>query len=342
MREATLLVANQVTLIAADLVEPFNPQVPAAVTRLDFYGRELEIGVAAKDSAGRLAGLKVTGDLLRQTWDKIQPAVKAKGGEAEAKKFSGLMTKLGAAKSVEDYGKLVTPILDEVDNLEKVFTTKKEAEAVVTGQVQTEEWTTDFGVSKDELTHTGRNTYFILEPGNFVVLVDGDERLTVTVLNETKMVDGVETRIVEEKETKGGKLVEISRNYYAISKKTSSVFYFGEDVDWYKDGKVTGHDGSWLSGVKGAKFGLMMPGTPLLKSKCHQEIAAGAAMDRAEIVSLTQTVVTPAGTFAKCLKTEETSSLEPGTKEYKLYAPGIGLIGDTSMRLVEHGFVKKK
>ena len=37
-------------MIAADLIEPFNPQVPAAITRLDYYGRELEIGSAALDT----------------------------------------------------------------------------------------------------------------------------------------------------------------------------------------------------------------------------------------------------------------------------------------------------
>jgi hypothetical protein len=120
-RHATLLGANLVTLIAAELAEPLNPPIPAAVTMLDHYGRELEIWVAAKD----LAKLKAGGDGLRKTWDKIQPAVKAKGGEAEAKKFSGLMVQVAAAKSVDDYSKVVQPILDEVDNLEKVFTVKK-------------------------------------------------------------------------------------------------------------------------------------------------------------------------------------------------------------------------
>jgi hypothetical protein len=109
--------ANQVTLIAADLSEPFNPQVPAAVTRLDFYGRELEIGSAAKDKDQLKAA--VTG--LRKNWDKVRAAAKAKGGDAEVKRFDALMVRLEAAKSVEEHAKLATPILDEVDNLEKVF-----------------------------------------------------------------------------------------------------------------------------------------------------------------------------------------------------------------------------
>src|SRR4030095_6201749 len=100
-------------------------------------------------------------------------------------------------------------------------------------------------------------------------LEGGNEQLTITVLDETKKVDGVETRVVEERETKNGKLGEVSRNYFAISKRTNSVYYFGEDVDIYKDGKVVNHEGGWLAGVKDARFGLMMPGQATLKAKYY-------------------------------------------------------------------------
>jgi hypothetical protein len=143
------------------------------------------------------------------------------------------------------------------------------------------------------------------------------------VLDETKRVDGVETRVAEERGIKNGKLDEVSRNYFAISKRTNSVFYFGEDVDNYKNGKVVDHEGSWLAGVNGAKFGLMMPGTPLIKGRYYQEVARDVAMDRAEIVSTTQTVKTPAGTFDNCLQVEESTPLEPGKKAYKYYAASI-------------------
>jgi len=59
-------------------------------------------------------------------------------------------------------------------------------------------WTSVFPTEPDELVSTGRNPYFILEPGYTLVLEGGDGRLTITVLNETKKVDGVETRVVEE------------------------------------------------------------------------------------------------------------------------------------------------
>src|SRR3989442_7492885 len=165
--------------------------------------------------------------------------------------------------------------------------------------------------------------------------------LIITVLNETKIVDGVETRVVEERETKNGQLIEVARNYFAISRRTNDVFYFGEDVDMSKYGKVVTHDGSWLSGVNGAKCGLIMPGQPLVNASYYQEVAPGAAMDRATIISTTETVYTPAGEFTNCLKIRETTPLQVIT-EYKYYAPGIGMVRDGTLKLVKGGKVDLK
>ena len=201
-------------------------------------------------------------------------------------------------------------------------------------------FTDTFHVEEGDWSSTGANPFFILEPGYVLVLEgkeDGKEvRLTITVLDETKKVTGVETRVVEEREEEGGQVIEISRNYFAISKKTSSVYYFGEDVDIYKDGKVVNHESSWLAGEKEARFGLMMPGTPLLGARYFQEVAPKVAMDRAEIVDLSVTLETPAGKFENCLKMEETTPLEKG-KEYKIYARGIGLVQDDVLKLTRHG-----
>lgn len=205
------------------------------------------------------------------------------------------------------------------------------------GQAPDDRWTETFPVERAELSATGRNPWFVLEPGHQLVLEDGEDRLTITVLDETKLVDGVETRIVEEHETEDGEVTEISRNFFAISTRTNSVFYFGEEVDIYRNGKVVGHDGAWLSGADGARFGLMMPGEPLLGSRYYQEVAPGVAMDRAEVVSLTERVEVPAGVMTDCLRTEETTPLEPKEKSYKSYARGIGLVRDGAFKLVRHG-----
>ena len=184
----------------------------------------------------------------------------------------------------------------------------------------------------------GRNPFFILEPGYKLVLAGVEDgvvkRLVVTVRNQTRVIEGVETRLVEERETEDGELVEVSRNYFAICNRTNSVIYFGEKVDIYEDGVIVGHEGEWLAGVNGARPGIIMPGTVLLGARYFQEIAPGVALDRAEIVRLNATVQTPAGRFRGCLRTRETTPLEPEEVEFKSYAPGIGLIQDEVLRLV--------
>lgn len=200
-------------------------------------------------------------------------------------------------------------------------------------------FTDTFPDDRSDLGPTGANPYFILVPGDVLEFAGMDKdkpvHLFITVLEETRKVDGVETRVIEERESEGDALVEVSRNFYAISKKTNNVYYFGEEVDMYKDGKVSGHEGTWLAGEKGARYGLMMPGTPLLGGRHYQEIAPDVAMDRAEIVSMTETMETPAGKFERVLKVVETTPLEKG-KESKYYAPGVGLLKDGKAKLVKH------
>jgi hypothetical protein len=189
------------------------------------------------------------------------------------------------------------------------------------------------------LETTGRSRYFVLEPGFQIVLEGEGTKVQITVLNETKMVNGVNTRIVEEKEWKGGELHEIALNYFAICKQTKDVFYFGEEVDYYESGRVVRHDGSWLAGTGANRAGLVMAGTPRTGMRYYQEVAPGIAMDRAEIASVNETCQTPAGTFRDCLKIMEESPLEPGVVEYKYHAPDIGLVRDQDLVLTRYGFV---
>lgn len=205
-------------------------------------------------------------------------------------------------------------------------------------------WTHKFDVKKENLKDTGGNPYFILKPGYRLVLKgrEGNKEieLRITVLYETKMINDIKTRVVEEREFHNGKLKEISRNYFVIDEVTNSIFYFGEDVDIYENGKIVSHEGSWHSGEKGARFGLMMPGLPLLGARYYEEVAPDIAMDRAEIISVDEEIETPAGKFKDCLRIEETTPLEPYVKEYKIYAPGIGLVKDGNLKLVKHFYVR--
>ena len=201
------------------------------------------------------------------------------------------------------------------------------------------EFRDEFGLGECSFKSSGRNPYFILEPG-YQLILEGEEegtfvRLEITVLDETATIAGVNTRVVTEVEYVDNKLAEISRNHFALCEPGNSIFYFGEEVDIYQDGEIVGHEGSWKAGEDGARPGLMMPGSAQLQARYFQEIAPGVALDRAEILSLTEVVVTPAGVFVEALKTEETTPLEAEEKDFKFYAPGVGLIQDNSLKLVE-------
>lgn len=189
----------------------------------------------------------------------------------------------------------------------------------------------------------GENTYFILQPG-FRLVLEGIEdedtsRVVITVLDETRIVGGIETRVVEEYESVNSKIIEVSRNFFAYCKETGDIFYFGEEVDMYKNGKLSGHSGAWLAEGNN-RAGIIMPGKYVIGYKYYQEIAPGEAMDRAEIISTSETFKTPAGDFTNVLKTKETNPLKPKEKEYKRYAPGIGQIQDEHLLLVKYGYVK--
>jgi hypothetical protein len=84
----------------------------------------------------------------------------------------------------------------------------------------------------------------------------------------------------------------------------------------------------------------MMPAQPKVGQRFYQEVAPGVAMDRCEIVSTGETVTTPAGKFANCLKTAEDTPLEKNSRESKFYAPDVGLVAEEDFRLIQHGKAK--
>ena len=215
------------------------------------------------------------------------------------------------------------------------------AESNPTPQSSSEDegWQETFNLDERELSSTGESTYFVLQPGFQTELASANSTLVITVLDETREINGISTRVVEEREEINGELYEISRNFFAIDQSTGDVFYFGEEVDFYENGEVVRHSGEWLAYEGQNRPGLIMPGTPEVGMKYYQEIAPGAALDRAEVVSISQSFDVPAGDFSDCLVTRETTPLEPGVVETKTYAPGIGMIQDESLELVSYGYI---
>jgi hypothetical protein len=182
------------------------------------------------------------------------------------------------------------------------------------------------------------NGFFPLVVGDELVLEGEDDEGTfleviITVLDETELVAGVTTRIVEEAEFEDGEVVEISRNFYAQA-PDGTVCYFGEDVDDFEDGMIVGHEGEWRAGENENLPGIIMPGNPEVGQIFQQEAAPGIAEDQAEIIDLGETIEVPAGTFSDTLTTLDCNPMEGGAIDEKVYVDGIGLAIDEDAELV--------
>jgi hypothetical protein len=184
-------------------------------------------------------------------------------------------------------------------------------------------------IDTEHLASTGKAAYFNLEPGYRLRYQDGETTRTVTVRRKTKIIDGVETRVVEQREERGGQLIKVLSKYYALDEATDAVYCFGVHVDTYADGKLVNH-GGWQSGNGGATFNLAVPGTPQMGDKSVRR----NAQKLYEVVDIGEQVVTPAGTFTNCLRTQETNAAENQVDE-KIYAPGVGPVKDGSFTLVK-------
>jgi hypothetical protein len=57
---------------------------------------------------------------MQQTWDRLRPSIETHSAR-EAKKFDALVAQVESAKTPADYARVATPVLNEVDNLEKLF-----------------------------------------------------------------------------------------------------------------------------------------------------------------------------------------------------------------------------
>jgi hypothetical protein len=149
-------------------------------------------------------------------------------------------------------------------------------------------------------------------------------RVESRVLGRTEVVAGTRVAVVEVKDFEEGRLVEQTLDYYA-QRGDGSVWYLGERVDDYEDGKLVGHEGQWLAGRDGARPGLFMPAEPKLGDAFEQERAPGVAEDRSTVVAVDVEVTTDAGTFSGCIKTEDFAPLDDVT-EFKYYCRDIGLV----------------
>jgi hypothetical protein len=148
----------------------------------------------------------------------------------------------------------------------------------------------------------------------------------------TRVIDGVRTRLVEDRLYLDGVLEERTTDYYAQD-RCGNVWYFGEDTATLDvNGKVTGTDGSFHAGVDGAQPGVFMQAQPQLGRWFRQEWYAGEAADTFRAVDLSARASVPYGCFTSALRTEERTALEPKVLDNKYYVQGIGEVVEVAVK----------
>jgi hypothetical protein len=177
------------------------------------------------------------------------------------------------------------------------------------------------------------NPYWPMSPGSRWVYRETDasggrQKVVVEVTGETKMIaNGIEARVVRDTVTEDGEPVEITDDWYAQDSE-GNIWYLGEDTAEYRNGELTTRAGSFEAGVDGAEAGVAMPANPVPGIEYRQEYLAGEAEDEAAVITVgEERVEVPGGYYDEdVLLTRDLVPLEPRVQEFKLYAPGVGLV----------------
>ncbi len=186
---------------------------------------------------------------------------------------------------------------------------------------------------------TSSNPYNPIDVG-FQWTFEGEEddvpvRLLLTILDETREIDGITTRVFEEREWEDDELIEISWNYVAET-ADGTVCYFGEDVDDIENDMVFDHEGRWCAEDDPADMnhaGILMPADPKPGMTFLQEDAPGIALDGVDIAG-SGPVTVPFDRFTDNIRFKEFSLIE-GRGDWKIFANNFGLIVDGPLELTD-------
>jgi len=156
---------------------------------------------------------------------------------------------------------------------------------------------------------------------------NGVETTETEVTSGAKMIlRSIAATVVHDVVKLDGGLIEDTYDWYAQD-EDGNVWYLGEDTKEYDGhGNLLGTTGSWEAGVAGAEAGIQMLAHPEKGQSYRQEYLAGVAEDEARVTDLSGFATVPSGTYSGLLVTLEWTRLEPGARETKSYAPGVGLV----------------
>ncbi|HYM82414.1 MAG TPA: hypothetical protein VEY91_13510 [Candidatus Limnocylindria bacterium] len=149
-------------------------------------------------------------------------------------------------------------------------------------------------------------------------------RVEVTLMSETRVINwngqAVETLVSQYVAFIGGRIHEVALDWYAQG-DDGAVWYFGEDVFNYEDGRIADTDGTWLAGVDGPA-GMIMAGSPQVGDVWRPENICESVFEQVTVQSIGVTVNGPRGPVSGAVVTLELHL--DGLQESKTFAPGYG------------------
>jgi hypothetical protein len=172
------------------------------------------------------------------------------------------------------------------------------------------------------------NEHYPVSEVAYVIMLGEEEgeslRIEATLLPDAKPIDwdGGSTDAVVSQflAFTDGDLAETAYDFFTQD-DAGNVWYFGEDVFNYEDGKLKDTEGTWLAGKDGPP-GLIMPADPQVGDIYRPENIPDFVFEEVIVTSNTETVDGPSGPIPGTLKVTET--LMDGSAEFKNWAPGYG------------------
>ncbi|HEV7899556.1 MAG TPA: hypothetical protein VGP31_17115 [Planosporangium sp.] len=154
-------------------------------------------------------------------------------------------------------------------------------------------------------------------------------QVILTVTGLTKVIDGVPTRVIWDRDIHEGTLSEAELAFFAQD-NTGNIWTMGEYPEEYdSNGNFVGAPNTWIPGQADARAGLAMLADPKVGTPRYLQGSAPAIdfLDCAQVFKRGQRVCVPLDCYKNVLITDEDSPLDPaGGHQRKFYAPGVGNI----------------
>ena len=174
------------------------------------------------------------------------------------------------------------------------------------------------------------NPWFRLIPGRQLIrqgtTLIGNRKVPyqviTTVTDVTRMISGVQTVLVYDSELGTGQTTQRSLDYLAQD-KAGNLWLMGSATESFEAGRFVDVSDVWISGVEGAKPGILFPADPVTAKAWVIGTHPGEKAV-AQFVAIRRNCV-PFSCFDKVLVTREGTDTAPNN-ELKYYALGLGQV----------------